>query len=203
MDNWLSAAEAMKRAESIIDQYSAKILIASRAHAGMIRTKAQKLIKRGGGDCWRLDKDEVVFDEILPADFWRAEGHDTLERNWESGDFAAWIEERGGNKLYPERINRHWQAYGVLFARDGIEELLKPSESAGVRNGKVSKKVKNKLPSLSRTTLNKWWESLANSRDAMSQGELLDDVRHKYPDNSISRQRIRDLTKGRKRGPKQ
>lgn len=75
------------------------------------------------------------------------------------------------------------------------------------KNGVVNpapkeKKAKPKKTPLPKKSLDNWWESKRKVRDAMSQADLLADIRKKYPDNFISRERIRKLTEGRKRGPK-
>lgn len=56
---------------------------------------------------------------------------------------------------------------------------------------------------LSEAALRKWWTSLGSARDQMSLVALLHRARADHPDCFISRDRIRALAPGRKRGPRQ
>ncbi len=66
-------------------------------------------------------------------------------------------------------------------------------------HGTKRKTVGNMLPP---AELKKWWNGLGAGRDSMTQADLWAKVREKFPSNSITRDRIRALTKGRKPGPK-
>lgn len=104
-DDWLSAAEALRRVEAVMGEFKAKLAIAARAHDGLVRTRADRFIKHG-----------ETFDDVeLPNAFWWAEGHEALEQNWVAGDFSTWINETW-----------HWKAYGVQFHRDEIAKLIPP-----------------------------------------------------------------------------
>lgn len=60
-----------------------------------------------------------------------------------------------------------------------------------------------RLPNLPEPKFQSWWRGLGVRRDRMSLLELVASVRSAFPDNRVTRQRIRDLAPGRKRGPKQ
>lgn len=104
-DDWLSAAEVLRRVEAVMGEFRAKLAIATRAHDGLVRTRAERFIKQG----------ETIDDAELPKEFWWAEGHEALEQNWVSGDFSTWI-----NKSW------EWKAFGVRFHRDDIAKLIPP-----------------------------------------------------------------------------
>jgi hypothetical protein len=56
----------------------------------------------------------------LPPSFWWAEGHEALEQNWITGDFATWIDR-----------TFHWQAFGTEFSRNDIAAMLPKAEVNG------------------------------------------------------------------------
>ena len=61
---------------------------------------------------------------------------------------------------------------------------------------------RERLPRLPQSTLRRWWEGLSPEQHELTQEALWSLCRDAHKDNQISRQRIRDLTSGRKRGPK-
>lgn len=67
-DEWLSAAETMRRVEAIMGPFTAPVAIATRALDGLIRTKAERFIKG----------DQTSDDVELPTKFWWASGHAAL-----------------------------------------------------------------------------------------------------------------------------
>jgi hypothetical protein len=130
----------------------------------------------------------------------------TFEREW---DIPVWF---WTEYCAPERSVQYWElgkfsgrAYrldstncieltGVHFLRATIDAPPVESDThveAGV-----------KKPNLSDAELNKWWESMAPSREQLSQEQLITLVRAKYEGKYVARDRIRELSGGRKRGPK-
>lgn len=108
-DEWISAAEALRRVAGAGDEHLAILAICKRAHAGLVETVAMRFITGG-----------KVFDNVkLPARFWWAEGHAALEQNWDTGDFETWVDR-----------SLHLRAYGVRFSRKGIEEIVGPAPDA-------------------------------------------------------------------------
>jgi len=101
---WISAAEAAKLLKPALGgSYSAKMRICARAHAGLIRARA---------DHFQMDKrSEDNFD--IPKVFWWAEGHWALKQDWDAGDFDTWINHTA-----------HLRAFGVSFLRADIEKLI-------------------------------------------------------------------------------
>ena len=107
-DEWIRAAEAVAMLKPILPDYSARLRICERAHAGLIRARAQ-VFHHG---------QHTFHDHDIPKEFWWAEGHDALRQDWAAGDFSTWIEQRIQSK-----------AFGVTFARADIQKLLPPSNS--------------------------------------------------------------------------
>jgi hypothetical protein len=107
--DWISAAEALERIEKVSGLDAARRTICSRAHAGLIEAKAARLIwhKRTKDDC------------IVPKEFWWARGEAALKQNWAAGDFETWIDRE-----------YHLLAYGVSFARAGIDAIVEAAAGA-------------------------------------------------------------------------
>lgn len=101
-DEWVSAKETIRRVRAETLSRSSEIAIATRAHAGLLRTNAALLVY----------KDQRRKDHDVPHTFWWAEGHEALTQNWELGDFET-------------RIDRvRVQAFGVRFYRADIDDML-------------------------------------------------------------------------------
>ncbi len=73
-----------------------------RLHKGMLTAKADA-IHRG---------QEAVQSCDVPNWFWWAEGHEALEQNWESGDFATW------------KDDQYYQVFGARFPLSGLLAML-------------------------------------------------------------------------------
>lgn len=142
--------------------------------------------------------DDRIDDDVMPAWFWMTSArHPDAILNWRSGNFAG----PGESELY----YCFAQAKGVLFDRASLSNAReyaaghKPAPApadAPIASSDASK------PRLSESDLQKWWNKRANVRNSLSQDELLILIRAAYPENQISRDRIRALTGERKRGPK-
>jgi hypothetical protein len=104
-DEWLGASETRRLVEAGVGRWNATLTIAKRAHAGLIRTKAERFIAG-----------TKAFENVeLPKIFWWAEGHQALTQVWETGDFET---------NNPDRFSRErWQAFGVQFFRADVEKL--------------------------------------------------------------------------------
>ena len=97
-EEWISAASAV--ALLGMKHFPGTRTICKRAHAGLIKARAERFIRDGKS----ADKVDV------PVEFWWAEGGVALDQNWTTGDFDTWIDER-----------IHLQAFGVTFRRSDIE----------------------------------------------------------------------------------
>ena len=102
-DDWLSASETIRRVRTATLSHQADITICTRAHAGMIRTRAQLL----------MIGQETREEQAIHKKFWWATGHEALKQNWETGDFETWIDKRF-----------HLKAFGVTFHREDIRRMV-------------------------------------------------------------------------------
>jgi Predicted pPIWI-associating nuclease len=110
-DEWVRAADAVAMLKPILTRNSAHVRICERAHAGLIRARAEQF----------HDGPRVFHNHDIPKEFWWAKGYEALEQDWAAGDFSTWIDRRIELK-----------AFGVTFARADIEKLLPPSNSVKV-----------------------------------------------------------------------
>ena len=111
-EEWISAASAVALLKPIQSAYSAQMTICKRAHNGLIRARAERFMYG--------NKSADNFD--VPPLFWWAEGHQSLEQDWATGDFSTWI----------EHGSVHLRAFGVIFARADIEKLLPAADATPV-----------------------------------------------------------------------
>jgi hypothetical protein len=83
---WIAARQAYDLIKNAIGNRSPHISICTRAHAGLIRSKARLLVVGG--------LPEQRFEDVaLPPKFWWAEGHEALVQDWTLG---------GVDKGYPQ-----------------------------------------------------------------------------------------------------
>ncbi|WP_315762029.1 hypothetical protein [Bradyrhizobium sp. SZCCHNS2005] len=120
-EEWVSAAEAVRLLAPKFSEYSAKMNLCKRAHAGMIRTRAERFV---------LDNRPKDNFELPPV-FWWAEGHEALTQDWRSGDFDTWVESHKlANDLRFAGGKIHLQAFNVSFLRSQVEKLNPPDGQA-------------------------------------------------------------------------
>jgi hypothetical protein len=81
----------------------ARLALCTRAHNGLVATKAVLLVVGG----------KRHEDKLIPPGFWWAGGHEALEQNWETGDFGTWQD----NQV-------EWRAFGVVFDLDGVLAMV-------------------------------------------------------------------------------
>jgi hypothetical protein len=98
-EEWISAADAL--ALLGIGRSLGISTICKRAHAGLIKARADRFIHNGG---------RMRDNYDIPVQFWWAGGGPALHQNWTTGDFETWV--KGGI---------HLQAFGVKFRRADIE----------------------------------------------------------------------------------
>jgi hypothetical protein len=112
---WLSASAALCMVQERIASGDAAISIATRALAGLVKTRAAHLSadqpggRRGHPVVKEADNVEV------PKAFWWAKGHPALQQNWATGDFSTWIDD-----------TYEWRAFGVEFAKGDVVKMLLP-----------------------------------------------------------------------------
>lgn len=142
------------------------------------------------------DPDEGIDDDVMPAWFWMTSArHPDAILNWRTGNFAG----PGEN----ERYYCQAQAKGVVFDRASLSNAIEYAAKHKAGPTACSSDLPDtSKPPLSEADLQKWWGKRESVRDSLSQDELLTLIRAAYPDNQISRERIRALTGERKRGPR-
>lgn len=114
---WLSANDTYELVCKHNGRAGAASSIASRAHAGLIRTMAKHFNWEEAVN--PIDKRWVNQTDVeLPKEFWWADGGAALKQNWNAGDFGTWIKRR-----------YEWRAFGVKFEQRAIEAMLAPLRS--------------------------------------------------------------------------
>jgi hypothetical protein len=115
-EEWISAAKARELLKQVSgSEYAAKFTICKRAHAGLIRSRAETLVI----------EDKTASNAEISPKFWWAEGNEALEQDWPAGDFSTWVglsELTGNLNLSPGKV--HVKAFCVTFARADIEKML-------------------------------------------------------------------------------
>jgi hypothetical protein len=106
---WIKAALALDYVSEALSDYSARMRICERAHAGLIAAKAERIVWTG--------KEER--DLLIGKGFWWAEGHEALEQDWQAGDFSTWIDQKHEVK-----------AFGVSFDFTAISDLVPADRQA-------------------------------------------------------------------------
>jgi hypothetical protein len=106
---WIKSALALEYVSEGLPNYSARLRICERAHAGLISAKAERIVWAG--------KEER--DHLIGKGFWWAEGHEALEQDWHAGDFSTWIDQKIEVK-----------AFGVSFDFTSISDLVPADRQA-------------------------------------------------------------------------
>lgn len=99
---WIAADTALRYLTDEIYSYNEQRAICERAHSGLIAAKADLLMWNG----------KEHRQQLIPKEFWWAEGQEALEQNWATGDFSTWIDK-----------SIEVKAFGVSFDFLGISEL--------------------------------------------------------------------------------
>lgn len=122
-EEWISAAETLALARVTMSFGAAQRAICKRAHAGLVKARAHRLIIDGKSS----DNADV------PSQMWWAEGEEALVQNWETGDFETWIDRRS-----------RLRAFGVKFFRSDIQMML-PSPTIQRQEQENTKPAGNKI----------------------------------------------------------
>ena len=134
-DQWLSAAETRSLVRKHTDSFYASQLIAKRAFAGLLRSKASTFMFG--------NKSET--DTLIPNEFWWAQGEAALTANWAVGDFETWIDRRV-----------LCRAFGVQFHAGDLQKMIpdafKPAAPVEDLPGPTSSKA-GRPPA-------EWWDDM-------------------------------------------
>lgn len=115
---------------------------------------------------------------------------DTAPFDWQSGTFTGKVRDAGVIRLI--------KLTAVYFLKSSLS-IFSPSL---VSKASVDESEQQTLSPLSESQLNKWWNEKVAVRDSLTQEELLTLVRAAFPQNGITRDRIRALTGPRTTGRK-
>lgn len=133
--------------------YPAILAICERAHAGLLIGRARLLIVG----------ERRHENMIVPSTFWWAQGHEALQQNWTTGDFATWIEQ-----------STHLRAFGVQFDFSGLRQML-PPEIASIAARELS--VANDPGWVSAKAARRFMYERLGSNPATAGAELIDQCR--------------------------
>lgn len=121
-------------------------------------------------------------------------------QDWERGNLHF----AGAEPIFKQPI--HGQAVGVEVALTGLPLIGSESAYAAPMPSKapatIAKSEREQKPRLKQAVLQRWWERLSADEQDEPQKVLWEKCRAAHPNHEIARDRIRDLTRGRKPGPR-
>jgi hypothetical protein len=148
-EEWISAAEAVRLlAPDGKTQYSARMALCKRAHAGMVRARAQRFIVSG----------RAADNVEIQRQFWWAEGHEALTQDWTNGDFDTWIDAlklTGDVRLGSGKV--HLEAFNVSFLRANVEDMI-PASPPHSPAARVPAATGSTQPAVGGRPPADWWE---------------------------------------------
>ena len=106
---WISAQKARTILAEVNGQRLAELAICRSAHIGTLKSRARVLTSGV----------KSSSEELIPKEFWWAEGDAALTQDWAVGDFETWIDRRW-----------HIKALGVEFNFIDLREALEPERAA-------------------------------------------------------------------------
>jgi hypothetical protein len=189
---WVSALAARRFAYEMarLNPMKAGEAVVEQCRLGFVIARAVEMrwaLGRSPDDGWTEEGRE--WD--VPIWFWQHfTTQDASSHNWEQGLFAG--RGRGPQGYGWLTLN------GVYFLRSSLDVLL--PTAAAIADGEAS--ADPRKPALPEAELRRWWERLAGARDALTQEQLRALATNDHPQHTVSRERIRALTDGRKPGPK-
>lgn len=184
--DWLSAKDSCTKIaqQEAISYYMAGHKIIERARLGFVTARAVEMRSTTEG---RFYSENVEREWDVPTWFWLQYcDHEKSSQNWETGKFKG--------RSYASLSPRSVELSDVHFLKSTIISQSNPT------SGDTT--APEHRPDLSNAELERWWDSMAGARDSLSQDQLLLLIRDKHPDKFIARDRIRDLSSGRKPGKK-
>jgi hypothetical protein len=137
----------------------------------------------------------VKMVTITPLELLNYQQFDLVKDGLRFGRGLAWLPNQAGKWTY--NINKRLERYEeVCVKRSDLMRVFSNGNPYAVGASKQSQ------PVLSEQALKKWWGALPPKEKALSHDTLLERCRAGHPNHRITRQRIRDLAPGRKRGQK-
>lgn len=184
--DWLSAKDtcAIVAKQETMSFLTAGRKIVDQAKLGFVTARAVEMRSKTEG---RFHSEDIEREWDVPTWFWMQYcDPEKSSQNWETGKFKG--------RSYKPLSPRAMELSDVHFLKSTI---VTQSYAAGGDTTDAQHK-----PDLSSAELDRWWTSMAGAREALSQDQLLLLIRDKYPDKFIARDRIRELSSGRKPGKK-
>lgn len=191
--NFISAREAVALVYSTTPLvHNVTNIILDYCRSGHIHGAALLMQYSGYGKTGPWDMENSEW-EIAPFFWQRCTSPNYSSRDWDAGVFEG---------SYTNSHSREWfRLTGVHFVKSSLAviipsilEVTAKAEGAPVNN--------EDLPPLAEAKLNAWWRGKEAIADSLTEEELLTLVRAKFPENYISRARIRKFTSGRMQGRK-
>jgi hypothetical protein len=135
-NEWITPADAMARLTTIMDEAEAQRVIMTRASYGLVKAKADRLVKDLGPTNLATYRGRNRSGELLRPFYWAKCSEDcSPDQNWTTGDFSASFE------------GIPWLAFGVTFLKVDIEHIIADvdrSAVAGNDNGSAQQKTRKK-----------------------------------------------------------
>jgi len=184
--DWLPAKDtcAIVAKREFISFLTAGRKIIDQAKLGFVTARAVEMRSTTEG---RFYSENIEREWDVPTWFWQqyCDPERSLQ-NWETGKFKG--------RTYTSLSPRSVELSDVHFLKSTILSQSHPAggDTIGAEH----------RPELSKAELERWWGSMTAAREALSQDQLLLLIRDKYPDKFIARDRIRELSSGRKPGKK-
>jgi len=189
---WISAREARRFAyeKAGLNPMTAGKAVVEQCRLGFVMARAVEMRWAAGHkphDGWS----EEAREWDIPTWFWEHfTTQDASSQSWEQGRFA-------GRGQGPQGYG-WFTLNGVHFLRSSLDVFLPIALNAPVGDDQSDPRK----PALSEGDLRRWWDKLAPMRDLLSQEQLRALATSDHPQHTVSRDRIRALADGRKRGPK-
>jgi hypothetical protein len=123
---WVPAHETLRQLKPLHNsEFLTKKFICKRAHAGLLRAKAQQYIVGNN----------VQKDQAIPHSFWWAEGEAALTQDWKSGDFETYINQQV--RLRAFAVSFSWDDFKpwIPDSEAPIESLSAPAEEGSQAKG--------------------------------------------------------------------
>ncbi|WP_447726635.1 hypothetical protein [Sphingomonas koreensis] len=176
-------------------------LVLRNCRAGLVPARCKRLWWR---DTTRYGDEEQELENVEVPDWvWEncLDGPDAV-LNWPANTIAGeGVVEDNQRKVIVSGLVFE---IGAIIDVEALEIYNRPSlplpETASEPKEQVTLTLD--LPPLSDAALMKWWKVKANVREMLSVEEITVLIRAAHPEHKISRDRIRNLAGGRKRGPK-
>ena len=186
--DWLNAMEALRFVHDQLGVHP------SNARSYLVEQCRQSFVS-ARSVAMRGKPDGSLFSERewdIPAWFWLE--HNADYGDWTSGVFTV--------HATPYRSVQSVTVSGAHFFQPALAAMRRSDSPISILKVDDEGDDGSVHPPVSSAALSKWWNAKSNTYDALSQDEILTLAKAAFPKNTITRERIRDMTPGRKRGRK-